>query len=258
MAESQTTNRNIALLIDGDNAQYSYMELMLEEANRYGNLTILRAYGDWTRPNLANWRAVMQAYAIQPIQQWRYTTGKNATDSALIIDAMDILHSGTVQGFCIVSSDSDYTRLCTRIREDGLFVMGIGRKNTPEAFTNACDIFVYVENLAAPQDADEDFDVPIEHWFELDDDFETTDSSDVSQSEPPDLVTLLHQALEVAEAKEGWVSLSQLGHALHDLIPNFDTRTYGYKSLSLLVKSKQEYLDVKRSHKKIYYVRLKD
>lgn len=237
MADSHMINRNIALLIDGDNAQYSYMELMLEEANRYGNLTILRAYGDWTRPNLANWRAVMQTYAIQPIQQWRYTTGKNATDSALIIDAMDILHSGTVQGFCIVSSDSDYTRLCTRIREDGLFVMGIGEKKTPEAFSKACDIFVYVENLSSEPDADADFDVPIEHWFGLDSDSEAAADNDAPQSESTDLLTLLHQALEVAEAKEGWMSLSQLGHALHDLIPNFDTRTYGYKSLSLLVKS---------------------
>lgn len=147
--------RRIAMLIDGDNAQHSLLKQMFEEASRYGEVTIRRAYGDWTEPNLANWRPVMLAHAIQPIQQWRYTTGKNATDSALIIDAMDILYAGTVQGFCVISSDSDYTRLCTRIRESGLFVMGIGRERTPEAFINACNVFVYVENLIQSDDVKE-------------------------------------------------------------------------------------------------------
>lgn len=140
------------MLIDGDNAQHSLVKQMFEMSSRYGDVTIRRAYGDWTQPNLANWRPVMLAHAIQPIQQWRYTVGKNATDSALIIDAMDILYSGRVQGFCIISTDSDYTRLCTRIRESGLFVMGIGKQHTHEAFVNACNVFVYVENLVQPSE----------------------------------------------------------------------------------------------------------
>ncbi len=115
MPEPREAERHLAMLIDGDNVQHSLLKQMFEEASRYGDVTIRRAYGDWTQPNLANWRPVMLAHAIQPIQQWRYTTGKNATDSALIIDAMDILNAGNVQGFCVVSSDSDYTRLCTRI-----------------------------------------------------------------------------------------------------------------------------------------------
>jgi uncharacterized LabA/DUF88 family protein len=147
MPQTPNSERRIAMLIDGDNAQHSLLKQMFEEVSRYGEVTIRRAYGDWTQPNLSNWRPVMLAHAIQPIQQWRYTIGKNVTDSTLIIDAMDILYSGTVQGFCVVSSDSDYTRLCMRIRESGLFVMGIGRENTPEAFIKACNVFVYVENL---------------------------------------------------------------------------------------------------------------
>ena len=137
------------VLIDGDNAQPSMINKMLAEASRYGTLTIRRIYGDWTTANMGGWKDNLQSYAIQPIQQFRYTIGKNATDSAMIIDAMDLLYSGVVDGFCLVSSDSDYTRLATRIREKGFFVMGIGQKKTPRAFVSACDVFVYTENLDA-------------------------------------------------------------------------------------------------------------
>ena len=130
--------RAIALLIDGDNAQPKLIDGVLAESAKYGEITTRRIYGDWTTPQMSSWKGCLHSYAIQPIQQFRYTTGKNATDSALIIDAMDLLHQGTVGGFCIVSSDSDYTRLAMRIREQGLFVMGIGRSDTPKAFTNAC------------------------------------------------------------------------------------------------------------------------
>src|SRR5512142_3265346 len=148
--------RRIAMLIDGDNAQPSLIGNMLAEASKYGLVIIRRIYGDWTTANMNGWKETLQTYAIQPIQQFRYTVGKNATDSAMIIDAMDILHSGVVDGFCLVSSDSDYTRLATRIRETGIFVMGIGEKKTPKPFVNACDVFVYTENLvevkkASPQ-----------------------------------------------------------------------------------------------------------
>ncbi len=220
------------MLIDGDNAQHSLIEKMLEEVSRYGTATIRRAYGDWTQPNLANWRAAMLAHAIQPIQQWRYTIGKNATDSALIIDAMDILYSGTVQGFCIVSSDSDYTRLCTRIREAGFFVMGMGHKITPEAFVNACDVFVHVENLVPP---------------------EKPAQPQKAAPKPPaanaKLIKLLNRAFDIAAQEDGWAHLGTLGAALHRIEPSFDSRTYGHKSLSLLIKSLPDHFTVKTEKK---------
>jgi ABC-type sugar transport system substrate-binding protein len=151
MEESGSTarNRRIAMLIDGDNAQPSLISNMLAEASKYGLVIIRRIYGDWTTANMNGWKETLQSYAIQPIQQFRYTIGKNATDSAMIIDAMDVLYEKGVDGFCLVSSDSDYTRLATRIREKGIFVMGIGKKNTPRAFVNACDVFVFAENLVS-------------------------------------------------------------------------------------------------------------
>ncbi|MDZ4158667.1 MAG: NYN domain-containing protein, partial [Anaerolineaceae bacterium] len=145
--DTSAGNRRVAMLIDGDNAQPSLIEKMLAEASKYGLVTIRRIYGDWTTSSMGGWKDGLQTYAIQPIQQFRYTIGKNATDSAMIIDAMDILYTGGVDGFCLVSSDSDYTRLATRIREKGFFVMGIGKKTTPRAFVNACDVFVYTQNL---------------------------------------------------------------------------------------------------------------
>ena len=148
--ESKT--HKIALLIDGDNAQPSLIGEILTEAGKYGALTIRRIYGDWTTSNMQGWKDTLNSSAIQPIQQFRYTVGKNATDSAMIIDAMDILLSGPVDGFCIVSSDSDYTRLATRIRESGIFVMGIGKRITPKAFVNACNVFIYTENLDVKED----------------------------------------------------------------------------------------------------------
>src|SRR5512136_790671 len=144
---TEENTKRIVLLIDGDNAQPSLIGKILTEAGKYGSVTIRRIYGDWTKANMSGWKETLNNYAIQPIQQFRYTIGKNATDSALIIDAMDILHSRLVDGFCVVSSDSDYPRLATRIREMGIFVMGIGKKKTPKAFVNACNIFIYTENL---------------------------------------------------------------------------------------------------------------
>src|SRR6185312_9091004 len=140
-------NQRIALLVDGDNAQSKMMDLILEEASKYGKVTIRRVYGDWTTQHMNHWKSLLNEMAFNPIQKFSYTTGKNSTDSALIIDAMDILHARQVDGFCIVSSDSDYTGLAKRIREEGVFVMGIGEKKTPNAFVKSCEIFTYVENL---------------------------------------------------------------------------------------------------------------
>src|SRR6476619_5918506 len=140
-------SQKIALLVDGDNAQAKIMDLILEEASKYGKVTIRRIYGDWTTSHMNNWKHSLNELAINPIQKFSYTQGKNSTDSALIIDAMDILHDELVDGFCIVSSDSDYTGLAKRIREEGIFVMGIGEKKTPNAFVKSCEIFTFVENL---------------------------------------------------------------------------------------------------------------
>src|SRR5574339_1015078 len=156
MTDEQLTSlprHTLAMLIDGDNAQAGLLSQMLVEAARYGQVTVRRIYGDWTTPSMNSWKETLNYHAFQPIQQFRYTIGKNANDSAMIIDAMDLLHSGVVDGFCLVSSDSDYTRLATRIRETGIFVMGIGEKKTPKAFVNACDLFVYTENLVEEKKA---------------------------------------------------------------------------------------------------------
>lgn len=143
----ETIDRKLAILIDGDNIPSAYVKEMMEEIAKYGNPTIKRIYGDWTRPGLTKWKDILLEHAIQPIQQYGYTIGKNATDSAMIIDAMDILYSSKVDGFCIVSSDSDFTRLATRLREAGMAVYGMGEKKTPKPFIVACDKFIYIEIL---------------------------------------------------------------------------------------------------------------
>ena len=273
MVNDQTTStaeRRIAMLIDGDNAQHSLLKQMFEETSRYGEVTIRRAYGDWTAPNLSNWRPIMLAHAIQPIQQWRYTTGKNATDSALIIDAMDILYSGTVQGFCVVSSDSDYTRLCTRIRESGLFVMGIGREKTPEAFINACNVFVYVENLVQADDGktvNKRDEAKTNTRTKAPAKAKPKSTAKSSTKREPDtpqdvLLKLLRRAFDIAlQDDEGWVHLGTLGSALQRIEPSFDSRTFGSKSLSLLIKSMPELVEVKgakHTGTSTIYVRLKE
>ena len=215
------------MLIDGDNAQPSLLGDMLAEAGKYGLVTVRRIYGDWTTPNMGGWKEMLHTYAIQPIQQFRYSVGKNATDSAMIIDAMDILYTVRVDGFCLVSSDSDYTRLATRIREKSLFVMGIGKKLTPRAFVNACDVFVYAENLLKPP----------------------PNPSPKAKTKPelsPDFQALFKSAFDLAVGDDGWAFLGALGHHLRQLDPGFDPRTYGYKQLSLLVKGHPEVFEVKR------------
>jgi uncharacterized LabA/DUF88 family protein len=230
---------HIALLVDGDNAQPSLIEPILTEVAKHGSITTRRIYGDWTTPQMSGWKEVLQTYAIQPIQQFRYTVGKNATDSALIIDAMDLLHAGAVDGFCIVSSDSDYTRLATRMREEGLFVMGIGRMQTPNSLVNACEVFVYTENLAPSEQQPEDRPAP----------------------SPPSkwIATVglaVETALETGIEEDGWVILSIVGSQIRKLDPAFDPRTYGYSRLSLLVKSEPDQFETSKreisGHKQLY------
>ncbi|QTA93944.1 NYN domain-containing protein [Desulfonema magnum] len=249
MINQQTTigTLRIALLIDGDNAQAALIEEILAETSKYGLMTIRRIYGDWTTPNMGSWKEKLHTYAIHPIQQFRYTTGKNATDSAMIIDAMDILYSGCVNSFCLVSSDSDYTRLATRIREKGFFVMGIGKKMTPRAFVNACDVFVYTENL-------------ISHGQDIAEAIKPEKSAGPIKSDP---VPLLKNAFEMAAQDEEWASLGMMGTYLRQIDPSFDPRTYGHKKLLTLIQEHQEIFDVKKVKKRsddtsvVYYAKLR-
>lgn len=219
-----TPTDKLAVLIDADNAQASIASELLAEVSRYGTATIKRAYGDWTTPSLRGWKEVLQSHAIQPVQQFSYTTGKNATDCALIIDAMDLLHSSTVNGFCIVSSDSDYTRLATRIREAGLAVYGFGEKKTPRPFVAACDKFIYTEILRPNQPAAAAPDAPSEA--------------------PAPLQPMLRSAVAATARDSGWAALSAVGSLVVKNSPSFDSRNYGFQKLGELVRS-QSYLEVK-------------
>jgi hypothetical protein len=254
MEDSTNTvrNRRIAMLIDGDNAQPSLIGNMLAEASKYGLVIIRRIYGDWTTANMNGWKDTLQTYAIQPIQQFRYTIGKNATDSAMIIDAMDILYEGGIEGFCLVSSDSDYTRLATRIREKGFFVMGIGKKNTPRAFVNACDVFVFAENLIAEATAAKK---PIGA--------KKSNGTGVAAPEPSsEPLPLLLRAFDLAVQDDGWAFLGVMGSHIRQLDPSFDPRTYGYKQLSALMKAYTKLFELKMGKKGDgtfnVYVRLKE
>ncbi len=231
-------SRRLAILIDGDNAQAPLIDEMLAEAGKYGTVTIRRAYGDWTQPEMGGWKATLQTHAIQPMQQFRYTIGKNATDSALIIDAMDILHADLVQGFCLVSSDSDYTRLAMRMREGGFFVMGIGRQQTPRALVSACEVFVYTENLV---DGSELAAKP-----ETRPDRASAGSGASGAVKPvADSVPLLRKAFELAMQEDGWALLSTVGAQLRQLDPGFDSRTYGCKQLSALIRALPKAFEVR-------------
>jgi hypothetical protein len=231
---------------------------MLVESGKYGLVTVRRIYGDWTTSSMNSWKDVLNYHAVQPIQQFRYTVGKNATDSAMIIDAMDLLHSDVVDGFCLVSSDSDYTRLATRIRESGVFVMGIGEKKTPKPFVNACDVFVYTSNLVAEHKLAR----PVAQKQVRRGRKPVASAAPTSASAPSPLATsatpvpvvpvpmpipeaenendpmpLIRQAYEIAQQEDGWARLDHMGNALYQLDPGFDPRTYGHRQLSRLIAS---------------------
>ena len=226
--------KRIAILIDGDNAQSSLIDQIVVESGRFGNATIRRIYGDWTTSNMKSWKDTLNSYAFQPIQQFRYTIGKNSTDSAMIIDAMDILHNEQADGFCLVSSDSDYTRLATRIRESGKLVVGIGRHLTPRAFVSACDVFIYTENLEENEKQKKKAAALQQQTAKL-------SPADV------ELIDNINQAVEMAGTDdEGWASLSEVGTALRRIDPGFDPRTYGSKQLAQLVRTKKQYFEIKK------------
>lgn len=216
----------LAVLIDGDNIPSAYIKEMMEEIAKYGNPTIKRIYGDWTRPGLAKWKNLLLENAITPIQQYGYTTGKNATDSAMIIDAMDILYSGKVDGFCLVSSDSDFTRLATRLREAGMLVYGIGEKKTPNPFIVACDKFIYIEILKShPEDSD------------------TETSEQKPRVKPsvdkitPQVIKLIASTIDDLADDDGWAFLGDVGNLIQKKQPNFDSRNYGFPKLTPLINS---------------------
>jgi hypothetical protein len=214
------SNEKLAVLIDADNAQPSVIKGLLAEVATHGVSSVKRAYGDWTSPNLKGWKEVLHLWAIQPIQQFSYTSGKNSTDSSLIIDAMDLLHAGKLDGFCLVSSDSDFTRLATRIRESGLLVYGFGEKKTPDAFVAACDKFVYTEILRPSTQIVTE--IP---------EMESRDPVDLGNMEP-----MLRNAITMAAREDGLSSLSNVGNLLSKNSPSFDSRNYGCQRLSELMR----------------------
>jgi uncharacterized LabA/DUF88 family protein len=224
MADESATR--LAVLIDADNAQPSIVEPLLAEIAKYGTAHVKRAYGDWTTGNLRGWKDQLLSQSIQPIQQFAYTRGKNATDAAMVIDAMDLLYSGRFDGFCLVSSDSDFTRLAARIRESGLTVYGFGERKTPKAFVAACDKFIYIENLAYSHDgqAPADGTAP-----------PAARASAAQLKADQALVSQLRHAVEAASDDDGWAALASVGQILTNQSPDFDSRTYGYAKLSDLM-----------------------
>jgi uncharacterized LabA/DUF88 family protein len=242
-----THNINIAVLIDGDNIPSANVKEMMEEITKYGNPTIKRIYGDWTRPGLTKWKNLLLENAITPVQQYGYTTGKNATDSAMIIDAMDILYSGKVEGFCLVSSDSDFTRLATRLREAGMLVIGIGEKKTPNPFIVVCDKFIYIEILSK----------------------QSEDKTDTKETNKPMIdkitlreINLISSSIKDLSDEEGWAFLGDVGGLIQKKRPNFDSRNYGFEKLTPLIKSINKFEIEQRENpkgrSKLIYVKIKE
>jgi uncharacterized LabA/DUF88 family protein len=246
-----------AVLIDAENVPYSGVKEMLEEIAKYGTPTFKRIYADWTRPNITGWKNVLLENAVTPIQQYSYTKGKNATDSAMIIDAMDILYSGKVDGFCIVSSDSDFTRLATRLREAGMKVIGMGEQKTPVPFITACDKFIYLEILK-PKPEEKEEERP-----------QTNNKKVVkaAPAKPPitkkdgKLIRLLKDTISDLADENGWASLAELGSLLLKKQPDFDSRNYGFNKMLPLIRSidrfEVEERESGKNNLRVAYVRTK-
>jgi len=247
-------DKKIAVLIDADNVSEKYIKFIIDEISNHGIPTYKRIYGDWTKPQLGSWKNVLLEYSITPIQQYGYTTGKNATDAALIIDAMDILYSHSVDGFCIVSSDSDFTKLAARLREAGMYVIGMGEKKTPKPFISACEKFKYLEVLA----------------LKVLKPVETTNVKKVVKVEDPKVgMTSINKIAEAIKTiiddisdEDGWAFLGEVGSTISKRYPDFDARNYGYAKLTPFVSSLKrfEIKSVKTSNPSISlkYIRNKD
>jgi hypothetical protein len=250
----------LAVLIDADNAQAAVIEGLLAEIARFGEATVRRIYGDFTAPTSSSWKKVLQRYAIKPVQQFAYTTGKNATDSTLIIDAMDLLYTRKFDGFCLITSDSDFTGLAMRLREEGLTVLGFGERKTPEAFRNACHKFVFTEVLR-PSTATEPVGLPpsVESGSKI---VPTQTVTDEVEPKPEFPKKFVLAALEQSIDDAGWAHLGTFGSYLTKLQPDFDSRLYGYKKLSDLVKAKTDIFvtderQAPGSNQKVLYLRAK-
>jgi len=266
-----TNDLRLAVLIDADNIPYANVKGIIEEIARYGTPTFKRIYGDWTKPNLSGWKTVLLDNAITPIQQYSYTSGKNSTDSAMIIDAMDIFYSGKADGFCIVSSDSDFTRLAIRLRESGMKVFGIGEKKTPSPFISACDKFIYIEIINAA--SEEKKDTPVfagakgvhkggRNSSELPAAQELPTAQELPSSQKNSLIKLISTAInDLSEDDNGWAFLGDVGNLILKKQPDFDPRNYGNPKLTLLIKSlgafEIDQRDSGNSNIKHVYIRLK-
>lgn len=240
----------LAVLIDADNIPHRLVSGVLEEIAKYGSPTFKRIYGDWTKPHVSGWKTVLLDHAITPVQQYSYTTGKNSTDSAMIIDAMDILYTGRVDGFCLVTSDSDFTRLATRLREAGMKVFGMGEQKTPSAFRASCDKFIYIELLE-----------PEEHAPKAETKTQKPKKEKTLNKADMNLVRLLTSSINDIADENGWAYLAELGNLLLKKRPDFDPRNYGFEKLLPLIKSLGNFeideRDTSRKNVKLVYIRAK-
>ena len=219
-------NATLAILIDGDNASPRIVTGLLAEVAKYGVAGVRRIYGDWTKPNLAGWKATLLEHSIQPIQQFAYTTGKNATDGAMIIDAMDLLYTGRFDGFCIVSSDSDFAKLAARLREQGVTVYGFGERKTPRAFVTACDKFIYLDVLQAPVQQPQ-----------ASRNAKGAKARTQPRVEDPQLLATLRGAVDAVSDDDGWANLGRVGRYIAQQLPEFDPRNYGFARLTDLMQA---------------------
>ncbi|PIQ32997.1 MAG: Maebl [Bacteroidetes bacterium CG18_big_fil_WC_8_21_14_2_50_41_14] len=248
----ERTDQKLAVLIDADNIPYSNIKGMLDEIAKLGTPTIKRIYADWTKPTVSGWKPALLEHAITPIQQYSYTQGKNSSDSAMIIDAMDILHSEKVDGFCLVSSDSDFTRLATRLRESGMVVFGIGEKKTPKPFIVACDKFIYIEIIGAKEP----------HKTKKVATTTSTESTKVDTLDEAFIVLLKNSITDIAD-DDGWAALAAVGALINKKKPDFDPRNYGFQKLTPLIKSlKKQFIvderEVEKTRIKHIYVKIKE
>lgn len=245
----------LAVLIDADNVPYNNVKGMMEEIAKYGNPTIKRIYGDWTKPTVSGWKNVLLENAITPIQQYSYTQGKNATDSAMIIDAMDILYTDKVGGFVIVSSDSDFTRLATRLREAGKKVFGIGEQKTPEPFRVACDRFIYIEIIEpiSNRKPGQHSGVPKENGIQKE-----TKTGIVGIGH--ELISLIESTITDVADENGWAFLADVGNLISRKQPDFDPRNFGFQKLTPLMKTLKEFeIDERESgNSKIKHIYVKN